>query len=302
MSLATTSFTWRHTNTCKKHGFNAVVDDSGQVSSATTSFQWRDTNIYKNHGYNPVADDPGQLLSATKWRHTNTRKNHGYIAMAEVSCAGSHDVPRILHSFPTKKVKNVEKIQTFSDHSYTTVSSRPRERCVQSLVQIGSEMLICIRYKQTNKNEQKTILASYIKLSLRHVSATVPRKELWLKRVGPIILIKEMYHTLLCFKYTGVYSHWWRQMVVETRSRKSRIVHLCVLYVHILVAQKENWIINSKVCGQKFGYNLNIYSTLCLFVSHKEAANSTARWSFVFPTNLTINNDLFLIEDLPFIS
>ena len=34
-------------------------------------------------------------------------------------------------------------------HTYPTVSSRPRGRCVQSLVPIGSEMWICIRYKQT---------------------------------------------------------------------------------------------------------------------------------------------------------
>jgi len=35
-------------------------------------------------------------------------------------------------------------------HTYPTVSSRPRGRCVQSLVQIGSEMWIFIRYKQIN--------------------------------------------------------------------------------------------------------------------------------------------------------
>jgi len=77
----------------------------------------------------------------------NTCKNHGYNAAAEVSCAGSHVVPRILHSFPTKKVKKVEKGQTFSDRTYPTVFSKPRGRCAQSLVQIGSEMWICIRYK-----------------------------------------------------------------------------------------------------------------------------------------------------------
>ena len=36
-------------------------------------------------------------------------------------------------------------------HTYPTTSSRPRGRCVQSLVPIGSEMWICIRYKHTNK-------------------------------------------------------------------------------------------------------------------------------------------------------
>ena len=59
--------------------------------------------------------------------------------MAEVSCAGSHVVPRILHSLPTKKVEKVEKGQTFSGHT-STVSSRRRGRCVQSLVQVGLEI------------------------------------------------------------------------------------------------------------------------------------------------------------------
>jgi len=154
-----TSFRWRHTNASKNHGYNPVADDSGEVSSDTTSFPWLDTNTCKNHWYNAVADDSGQVSSATTWRHTNTRKNHGYNAVAEVSCAGNHVVPRILYSLPTKKVKKVEKSQTFSDHTYPTVSSRRRGRCVQSLVQIGSEIWICIRYKQTNKHEQKTISA-----------------------------------------------------------------------------------------------------------------------------------------------
>jgi hypothetical protein len=107
---------------------------NAQVSPATTSYPWRDTNTCKNHGYNAVADNSGQVSSATMWRHTNTRKNHGYNAVAEVSWVGSHVVPRILHSLPTKKVKKVEKAQTFSDHTYPTVSSRRRGRCVQSLV------------------------------------------------------------------------------------------------------------------------------------------------------------------------
>jgi len=94
---------------------------NAQVSPATTSFPWRHTNTCKNHGYNAVADDSGHVSSAAIWRHTNTLKNHGYNAVAEVSCAGSHVVPRILHSLPMKKVKKVEKSQTFSDHTYPTV-------------------------------------------------------------------------------------------------------------------------------------------------------------------------------------
>ena len=92
----------------------------------------------------------------------NTCKNHGYNAAAEVSCAGSHVVPRILHSLPSKKVKKVEKGQTFSNHTYPTVSSRRTGRCVQSLFQIGSEMWICKRYQQTKKKTNKKPFQLYI--------------------------------------------------------------------------------------------------------------------------------------------
>jgi hypothetical protein len=71
--------------------------------------------------------------------------------VAEVSFAGSHVVPRIQHSFSAKKVKKVEKSQSFSDRTCPTVSSRRRGRYVQILIQIVSEMWICIKYKQTNK-------------------------------------------------------------------------------------------------------------------------------------------------------
>jgi hypothetical protein len=47
-------------------------------------------------------------------------------------------------------------------HTYPTVSSRPRGRCLQSLVPIGSEMWICIRYKQTYKHSSLYILYIYI--------------------------------------------------------------------------------------------------------------------------------------------
>jgi len=95
-----------------------------------------------------------KLSSATTsfpWRHTNTSKNHGYNAVAEVSCAGSHFLPRMRHSLPTKEVKNVENVKHF--RTIHTLRSLPGEggRCVRSLVQIGSEMWICIRYKLTNK-------------------------------------------------------------------------------------------------------------------------------------------------------
>jgi hypothetical protein len=96
---------------------------NAKVSSATTSFPWCHTNTSENHGYNTVAED---------------------------FCADSHFAPRIRHPLPTKKSRKDRKGQTSSDHICPMVSSRPRGRCVQSLVQIGSEIWICIMYKQTN--------------------------------------------------------------------------------------------------------------------------------------------------------
>jgi hypothetical protein len=93
---------------------------NAQVSPATTSFPWRHTNTSQNHGYNAVADDS---------RRQPFRAEDSALAPGEGQ-KGTKD-------------------QTFSDHIYPTVSSRTRGRFVQSLVQIGSEMWICIRYKQT---------------------------------------------------------------------------------------------------------------------------------------------------------
>jgi hypothetical protein len=82
------------------------------LSSPTTSFPWRYTNTSKNHGYNAVADDS---------RRRPFRAEDMALA-------------------PDEEGPKVRKVQTFSDHIYPTVSSRPRGRCVHSLVQIGSEM------------------------------------------------------------------------------------------------------------------------------------------------------------------
>jgi len=57
-------------------------------------------------------------------------------------------------------------------HTYPTVSSRPRGRCVQSLVPISSEMWICIRYKQTYK---QTFIFIYIyKIQHHLVTSQIP--------------------------------------------------------------------------------------------------------------------------------
>ena len=94
---------------------------NAKLSSATTSFLWRHTNTCKNHGYNDVADD-------LRWQPFR----------AEDSAPA-----------PYEEGQKGRKGQTCSDHTYRTVSSRPRG--VQSLVQIGAEMWICVRYKLTNK-------------------------------------------------------------------------------------------------------------------------------------------------------
>jgi hypothetical protein len=65
-------------------------------------------------------------------------------------CASSHFLSWNGHSLATKKVKKVEKVKKNWVHTYPTVSSRPR-----GLVRISSEMWICIKYKQTNKQKEK---------------------------------------------------------------------------------------------------------------------------------------------------
>jgi len=95
---------------------------NAKLSSATTSFPWRHTNTSKYHGYNAVADES---------RRQPFR--------AEDSAPA-----------PDEERQKDRKGQTFSDRTYPTVSSRRRGRCVQSLVEISSEMWICIRHKETN--------------------------------------------------------------------------------------------------------------------------------------------------------
>ena len=78
------------------------------------------------------------------WRHANTSWNRGYKGIVESGRAGSHLVPMILQWPPKKKGPRGRRGQEFRVHTYPTTSSRPREKRVQSLVQIGSEMWICI--------------------------------------------------------------------------------------------------------------------------------------------------------------
>jgi hypothetical protein len=56
---------------------------------------------------------------------------------------------------PYEEGQKVKKGQTFLDHTYPAVFFRRKGRCVQSLVQIGSEIWIFIRYKLTNKQNRR---------------------------------------------------------------------------------------------------------------------------------------------------
>jgi hypothetical protein len=108
-----------------------------------TCFPFTSPRFYALPIVHDTSGKNAQVSSATllfPLRHTNTGKNHGYNAVAEESSAGGHFVPIIPHSLSTKKVRKLEEGQTFSDHTYPTVSSRQWGRCVQSLVEIGSEM------------------------------------------------------------------------------------------------------------------------------------------------------------------
>jgi len=104
---------------------------------------------------------PPSATTSWRWRHVNTSWNHGYKGIAENGRAGSHLVPMILQWPPTKKEPKGRRGQEFWVHTYPTVSSRPRARRVQSLVQIGSEMWICISSIQTKKH-----LSLYIRLKI----------------------------------------------------------------------------------------------------------------------------------------
>jgi hypothetical protein len=89
------------------------------------------------------------LSSANTSSHLHpTAHNHGYYAVPDY-CSAAILSPRLCARSPENNGKG-KKGQTLWVHIYTTVSSRPRGRRVQSLVQIGSEMWICIRYKHTH--------------------------------------------------------------------------------------------------------------------------------------------------------
>jgi len=100
--------------------------------------------------------------------------DHGYNAVRNDSWAGSHVVPKILHWLVTEEV---EKGQILWVHTYHTTSCRRRGRRVRSSVEIGSEMWICIRYTQTNKEKgAKNHFIFIYKTTGDHVASTNPGK------------------------------------------------------------------------------------------------------------------------------
>ena len=116
-----------------------VVHDTSsknaKLSSATTSFPWRHTNTSKNHGYNAVADDSCRTRKCRLLqRHfrdvTQIAARITDITMSRMTCAGRHFVPRIRHSFPTKKVKKVEKVVHFQTiHTLRPVPDQRGDVC-----------------------------------------------------------------------------------------------------------------------------------------------------------------------------
>jgi len=91
---------------------------NAKLSSATTLFPWRHTNTSKNHGYNAVADDSCRTRNCRLLqRHfrdaTLTSGRITDITLSRMTYVGSHFVPRIRHSLPTKKVEKVEKLKHF---------------------------------------------------------------------------------------------------------------------------------------------------------------------------------------------
>jgi len=76
--------------------------------------------------------------------------HHGYYAVGGVVWRRQPSNARKSAPAPDKISRKGGKGEILWARTCPTVSSRPRGRCVQSLVPIGSEMWICIRYKQTN--------------------------------------------------------------------------------------------------------------------------------------------------------
>jgi len=109
------------------------------------------------------------LLPVSSGFHFHTHAFHSLLRVfiAQPTCVTSHQharhrghnavawrrQPATAHELapaPDKIGRKGGKGEILWANTCPPVSSRPRWRCVQSLVPIGSEMWICVRYKQTN--------------------------------------------------------------------------------------------------------------------------------------------------------
>jgi hypothetical protein len=143
-----------------------IVHDTSSKNtklSSATLFSWRHTNTSKNHGYNAVADDSCgtrncRLLQLNFRDVTITAARITDIALSRMTCAGSHFVSRIRPSFPTKKVKKVEKVNIFRPYIPYGLFQTKGEMCAK----FGSNRFRNVNlYKvQTNKHS-----ALYIRFS-----------------------------------------------------------------------------------------------------------------------------------------
>ena len=91
--------------------------------------------------------------------------DHGYNAVAMTLGPATMLCPGFCTGPWQKMTEMSKKSGILWVHTYPTTSFRRRGRCVQSSVEIGSEMWTCVQTnKETNKKEQKTISSLYIRL------------------------------------------------------------------------------------------------------------------------------------------
>jgi len=147
---------------------------NAKLSSATTSFPRRHTNNSKNNGYNAVADDSCRTRNCRLIGHfrnvTLTAARITDVTLSRMTCAGSHFVPRIRHSFPTKKVKKVIHFRTI--HTLLSLPDQGGDVCDVWLKSVQK----CKFVQGTNKQTFSFIYKWYVKYQQYqqlHVSASM---------------------------------------------------------------------------------------------------------------------------------
>ena len=139
------------------HTVQEKRNKNAQLARARASCAWRHTYTCRSKGRNAVAEEHCGGAGHLPYDVARTRfEIHGYKGITENGRVGSHLVPMILHWPLKKKGPKGRRGQKIRVNTYPTVFSRPSGRRVQSLVQIRSEMWICISsihtYKQTKNH------------------------------------------------------------------------------------------------------------------------------------------------------